>query len=206
MSNNENTEMSLKIPAYLRGELSEAESRKIDELAASDPNFMADITFQRSLSNALKSETDKFVPGDMGWARLSKAMNAAPETLPHAANDTRLVPRVWKYAAACLAVTAIGQAGILGSLATKSQNPDARYFPVFETSITSHISLSTRESTTKQNDFTALLIESKGQIIEGPSSLGLYTVKFETPSDCHAALTLFETRPEIIETASSCKQ
>jgi len=205
MSKNENTEMSLKIPAYLRGELSDAESRAIDDLAASDPAFMADITFQRNLSDALKSETHEFTPGDMGWARLSKAMNAAPETMPYAENDARFVPRIWKYAAACLAVAAIGQAGILGSLAAKSQNQEARYFPVTESNITAHISLSANESTTKQNDFTELLILSKGQIIEGPSSLGLYTVKFETPSDCYAALKLFEAKPEIIETASSCK-
>lgn len=197
--------MSLKIPAYLRGELSASESRAIDNLAASDPDFAADIAFQRSLSDALKAETSEFVPGDMGWARLSKAMNATPEPLSEAANDKEVTPRFWKYAAACLAVAAIGQAGILGSLAVKSGNEDARYFPVSEASVPFHINISAAKNTVTQSDFTQALLETKGQVIEGPSALGLYKVKFETQSDCHAAASLLKSRSEIIETTSFCK-
>ena len=201
----ENQEMSLKIPAYLRGELSLSDANEIESLAESDPSFAAEIEFQRSVSNALKSEPSDFTPGDMGWARLSKDMNAPERNLRDIDNQKASPSNFWKYAAACFAVAAVGQAGVLANLAVKGKNDDARYLPVSQAVNTSHISTVGTVNTARHDNFTQLLIETKGQIIKGPSALGLYQVKFETRSECRAAVLIFETRTNIIETASLCE-
>ena len=49
-------DISLKIPAYLRGELSDAEVKEIEAFAKRDPEIAAEIEFQKAIGEALKSE------------------------------------------------------------------------------------------------------------------------------------------------------
>ena len=201
---NKNEEISLKILAYLRGELSPAVKIEIEDLAASDPNFAAEIDFQRNLSAALKSEACEFTPGDMGWARLSKDMKSTSNDLITPVNNKASSSRVWKYAAACFAVAAVGQAGILGNMAVSGSNEDARYIPVSEAIILPNVSTVGIMREASNDDLTRLLIETKGQIVKGPSTLGFYEVQFKSRSECQAAVSKFETQSNVIETASSC--
>ena len=201
---NKNEEISLKIPAYLRGELSPAVEIKIEELAASDANFSAEIDFQRNLSTALKSEACEFTPGDMGWARLSKDMKSTSSGLITQENNKNSSSRIWKYAAACFAVAAVGQAGVLGNMAVSGSDEDARYIPVSEAVIPTNVITVGVMREARNDDFTRLLIETKGQIVKGPSTLGFYEVQFKSRSECQAAVSKFETQSNVIETASSC--
>jgi len=66
--------ISLMIPAYLRGELSEAERLEVETSAAENPAIAADIEFQKNLKDALKPDEAAFKPGELDWARLSKSM------------------------------------------------------------------------------------------------------------------------------------
>jgi len=114
-------EMSLKIPAYLRGDLSDTERQELESYAAENAEFSADIEFQKQLKSAIKDSHDGFVPGEMGWARLSKAMKAESSDLSSSGHNDQIVatdmvddkskaPKFWRYAAAILAVAVIGQA------------------------------------------------------------------------------------------------
>jgi len=71
-----NDKISLMIPAYLRGELSEEDRQQVEKLAAENPDIAADIEFQRNIKLALSKDENTYEPGDLGWAKLSKAMQS----------------------------------------------------------------------------------------------------------------------------------
>ena len=68
--------LSLKIPAYLRGELSQDEEAEIETLAGKDVNFAADISFQKAIGTVLKTESKTQTDTQFGWAKLSRAIDA----------------------------------------------------------------------------------------------------------------------------------
>jgi len=191
--------ISLMIPAYLRGELSDEERTQIEVLAAKDPVIAADIEFQRRLKTALKPDNNEFEPGEMGWARLSKAMDA-PSV---AANDYSANQKFWKYAAAILAVAAIGQAGILGSLAI-SDTQNEQYLAVSEESMEAHTVKIGFHSAVIEEKLTEALQSVKATIVAGPSSLGLYDVQFESKEACLQAHETFKATQNFIDSLSIC--
>jgi len=72
--------VSLMIPAYLRGELSEDERQEIENLAAKNPEITADIEFQKNLRNPPVEEVITVTLGDLGWARLINAMDVSRQS------------------------------------------------------------------------------------------------------------------------------
>lgn len=196
--------ISLMIPAYLRGELSEAEREEVEALAANNLNIAAEIEFQKNLKTAIKSDEDSYEPGDLGWAKLSKALSdstTSPRREPKTASKQ---PRFWKYAAAVLAVAAIGQAGVLSSLAIKD-NSEPQYVTVSETPGGLYALKVAFNSNVTAEQLTDTLQSLNAKIISGPSSLGLYDVEFETLAACSTAVQSFETLPSVIATATSCE-
>jgi len=191
--------ISLMIPAHLRGELSVEEREQIETLAAKDPSIAADIEFQKNLKSALKPGNNEFEPGEMGWARLSKAM----ETPSIDANDYSTKPKFWKYAAAILAVAAIGQAGILGSLALNDTSAE-QYVTVSETPVDIHTVKIGFYSEITENQLTEALQSVKARIVAGPSSLGLYDVQFDSKDACLRASETFKETENLIDNMSIC--
>ena len=192
------------IPAYLRGELSKSERQELEDHAAKNPAIAADIEFQKNLKSAIKSDQDNFEPGELGWAKLSKAMSES-DVAPDLERETvSRPPKFWKYAAAILAVAAIGQAGVLSSLAMKTSQ-DEQYLTVSETSANIHtIKIGFNDSVTAEQ-ITETLKSLNAEIISGPSALELYDVRFKSASACAEAVQSFEARPNIIGTATPCE-
>jgi len=196
--------ISLMIPAYLRGELSEPERQEIEKHAAENPDIAADIEFQRNLKSAIKPNQDAFEPGELGWAKLSKAMSETDVAPDFEGQRVSQPIKFWKYAAAVLAFAAIGQAGVLGSLAMKTDQ-DAQYLTVSETPANIHtIKIGFNNSVTAEQ-ITQTLKSLNAEIISGPSALELYDVRFKSASACTKAVQNFEARPNIIESATSCE-
>lgn len=192
--------ISLMIPSYLNGTLSDAETQEVDNYAAQNPDVAADIEFQRKLKEAVKPADTDFVPGELGWAKLSKAMQEA-ETL--AANDNPKRPKFWQVAAAILAVAVIGQAGMIGTMMS-GEKSDAKYVTVSETPVLDDtIKLSFKSDITAK-EMTDILTGIKGNIISGPSALGLYEVAFKSESECSDAVSALKAELDAIETISGC--
>lgn len=193
--------ISLMIPAYLRGDLTDVERREVEMAAAANASVAADIKFQKNLKSGLKSDEDGFAPGELGWAKLSKAINQEDAALEKVATE----PRFWKYATAILAVATIGQAGVLGAVASKddvaAQYTTVSEFPsqIFATSKVGFIPEVT------ESQLTESLLFVDATIVAGPSSLGLYKVQFESKSACMRALDVFETQKSIVDTFSACE-
>lgn len=201
MSNLED-KISLMIPAYLNGALSDAEREEVDKLAAQNPEVAADIEFQRKLKEAVKPSDTEFAPGELGWAKLSKAIQETQvETV--AANDNPRQLKFWRYAAAILAVAVIGQAGMIGTMMS-GDKPDAQYVTVSETPLLDNsIKLSFKSDVTTI-EMTSILTEINGNIVSGPSALGLYDVAFKSKSECLNAMDALKVTPNAIETISGC--
>jgi len=191
--------ISLMIPAYLRGELSDVDREEIEALAADNPAIAADIEFQRNLKSALKPENNAFEPGDLGWAKLSKAM--ADEDIQ--AKPVGNKPQYFKYAAAILAVVAIGQAGLLGSQAAK-KDKNSQYQTVAEAPADHHHVKVGFYPQVTEAQLTQTLQSVNAAIVAGPSALGLYKIEFKSKADCENAYKAFEMTQNVVDTVSAC--
>ncbi|MEP3893767.1 MAG: hypothetical protein ABJN52_07230 [Litorimonas sp.] len=192
------------IPAYLRGELPEHERLEVENLAAKNPSIAAEIQFQKNLKTAIRADQDNFEPGELGWAKLSKAMSESDNSSSFEPQITSKQPKFWKYAAAILAVAAIGQAGVLSSLAIKDSS-EPQYVTVSETASDLYTVKVGFHSDVTVEQLTETLQSLDAKIISGPSSLGLYDVKFESIATCSTAVESFERLPRVIATATSCE-
>ena len=203
---------SLMIPAYLRGELSAAEQQEIERLAAQNPQIAADIELQKNLKMALSKDRDAFEPGALDWARLSKAMNKpdieTSDTL-HMADTLhkKETPQYWRYAAIMLAVITIGQAGVLGTQAFNSKQDDQspQYVAVSEAPTGTLSAKFGFKSDAKASELTQALQSIEGTIINGPSSLGLYHIKFKSEAACLTAIDTLGNTPSLVSTVSACE-
>jgi anti-sigma-K factor RskA len=196
--------IALMIPAYLRGELSEEERQEIETLAEKNPEVAADIAFQRNIKAALAKDENAFEPGDLGWAKLSKAMQES-DISEARANMSTSEPKFWRYAAAILAVAAVGQAGLLSAFAINKKD-DVQYVTASESSdVNAYSTRVAFGSEVKMSELTQALQSVNGVIVKGPSSLGLYQVQFETKTACEAAVANAQLWSEIVETVSNCE-
>ena len=111
---------SLLTPRYLRGELSAVEMAEFETYLNENPDFQADIEFQRNLMAARADEPD---PSglEFGWARLSRSIDNLESQSTAALNvetkpkNTAVFGGMWKIAALALACISIGQAFFISS-------------------------------------------------------------------------------------------
>ena len=196
--------MSLLIPAFLRGELSDSERRDVEALAAKSPEFAAEIAFQRNLKTAVHHDEDSFVPGELGWAKLSKAIGAVDAETSVMTPAPSSQVKFWKYAAAILAVAAVGQAGLLGVMATQPDTATQYSFATDETDSLNRVKLGFNPDVSL-TIITKTLQLHDASIIAGPSSLGLYDVKFKSEQACADSVDALKAIPAVIDTVTACK-
>lgn len=196
-------ELSLKIPAFLRGELSEVEIKEIETLARDDADFAADIEFQKSLGVCLKAGNRSDSSLEVGWARLSKAIDAEMEqspAIPIAAND-RGPKRFWQYAVACLACVVIGQAAFMTLRTADVANDQYIMAGHSETGVTIQVKLNDEISAKSLTDF---LMTYDGVVTSGPDATGKYLVTYADMKSCEAAADSLSDDNEFFETFSAC--
>ena len=195
---------SLLVPRYLRGELSPDETSEFESYVSENPDFQANIEFQRNL---MAARADDNSPADMefGWAKLSRSIDALEaETAP--LQDTTASPQsyphfknMWKIAAALLGCVSIGQALYI----TNSETP--KYKLVSEkpkAGITLQIGF---ESGLSVNELSRFLVEHESQIISGPGNLGIYTLSFSDIENCESAINTLKSKEQFVETYTSCQ-
>ncbi len=199
-------ELSLKIPGLLQGSLSAAEEKELNDFAAQNPDFADEIEFQRAISTTLKRDVSDFTPGDMGWARLSRAMNKEAIQPVSVSNHQVSTNGFWKYAASIFAITLIGQSIFLINTLRAQDDERARYALVSEAAQTTEkVSIIGFSQQASHGDVSELIASNRGTIIDGPNSLGLYKVSFKTKLDCDTAIDIFMTEPGLIDTATICE-
>ncbi|MGR3804689.1 hypothetical protein [Marinibacterium profundimaris] len=176
---------------YVSGRLPAAEAAQI-ETAAGDPDLAADIALMRGMRAALRDGTEREAPGELGWKRLERAMDAAG---PQRAPLPRRTP-LWQVAAVTAVAAVLGwQFVALPMLG----GPQAGYGTVSEAPAEAHSLTLAFAPQATEAEIRALLAEAGGRITDGPSALGLWQVSFDDAGARDAALAAFGAVPGIVE-------
>ena len=180
---------------YVNGTASQEAVAAIEGRLPTDPKIADEIAYYKGLKNAVSLLKQSSEPDQLGWKRLSKAIEA--EHSPGAANDNF---QFWKYAAAALAVVAALQTVLL------IQSPGTPEEPVFVTASAENeaafgLTVIFQPNTTA-DELTQALKAVNGEIIAGPSALGLYTVAFETEASRDSALEALAAQTDVIESVT----
>ena len=196
---------SLLIPLYLRGELSADERTEFESFRDENPDFQADIEFQRNL---MAARPDDNVPIDLefGWAKLSRSIDAleAEESpsLDRLAVDkpqnTSVLGNMWKIAAVMLACLSVGQALYI-------TNSDPSEYQLASEKDADGVTLQVGfESSLSLNEISRFLVEHKSQIISGPGKLEIYTLSFSDMQRCESAIKALTSKEQFVDTYTSC--
>ena len=196
---------SLLIPRYLRGELSADERTEFESYRDENPDFQADIEFQRNL---MAARPDDNVPIDLefGWAKLSRSIDAleAEESpsLDRLAVDkpqnTSVLGNMWKIAAVMLACLSVGQALYI-------TNSDPSEYQLASEKDADGVTLQVGfESNLSLNEISRFLVEHKSQIISGPGKLEIYTLSFSDMQRCESAIKALTSKEQFVDTYTSC--
>lgn len=195
--------ISLLLPAYLNGTLSIEEKKQVEEAVERYPEIAADLAFQKQLKHAVKTNIENaHMPGELGWAKLSKAMKEAQPITDDNAGITDK-PKFWRYAASVLAIAAVGQAGVIGSYLLDEKETQ-QYVTVSESVVAQNSFKLAFNGEATESDIRYVLLETEGNIVNGPSKLGFYDVVFTSKAACDAAFEIMESQNEIIKAVSVC--
>ena len=126
---------------------------------------------------------------------LSNAITA--EQAPVAANDNS---RIWKYAAAALAIVAALQTAVL--IQPSTQAPAEIYVTASANDANTPAVNVIFQPSAPAEALTRVLKQVDGEIIAGPSAIGLYTVAFETETARDDALAALEAETGLVESVS----
>lgn len=185
---------------YARGRLTAEEASKAETMVAGDPKLAEEVAYYRGLASAMSATRAPKTKDEMGWARLSKAIASEPAALsnaPSAANDNQ---PFWKFAAAALAMVAVLQTAFL------VQSNSAGDEPVYVTASADRannfaLDIVFSADATAQ-EITQNLRAVDAEVFEGPSAIGLYSVRFETEIARDEALQQLRLEADIVESVT----
>lgn len=181
------------LPDYVRGTLSDADRARVDAAVAADQALAAELATFQGVSAALKADAGPVTGREIGWARLSRAVDAHER-----ATAPGVITR-WQVAAAVFAVLAIGQAAWI--VGTGPRDEGARFTTAGEAAEAWTLQVMFAPTATEA-DIRALLDATGGQIVAGPSAIGLYRVRFESEAAMQSALEALSTAPDVVEGAA----
>ncbi len=206
-------DLSLKIPAYLRGELSSADAKLISSMANKDADFAADIEFQKTIRSGLKQNADTQMGLEFGWARLSKAIDedsteakTTDQTpVKHMADlhsPGKAPSRVWQYAAALLACIVIAQTAFMSL--DRDSDTSEKYIMVGSAQSGYHLTVKLKEAAPAK-DVIASLKQHDAVVISGEALDGEYKIAFSDIESCQNFLTHMDNDNDLFETYTACQ-
>jgi len=197
-------EVSELLLSYAKGRLSVDERADVDAAAAQSPELHEELEYYKSLASAMEAApSDDAAPGELGWARLSRALDETDrmeETVatPVGANDNS---RGWRYAAMALGLVVMGQ---FGALFVQQQSADdtARYVPVTSQSAEFSAQITLVPDATEAS-IRDLLVSVDANIVAGPSALGVYQLGFVDAEARDQGLSTLKEATTVVESASA---
>jgi hypothetical protein len=201
--------LSLLLPAYLKGTLSETERRWVDEQLAASAVARAELEELRFLDDGLRAHWEA-EPGPTPSAR-ARVMAAIAEPAREEAKPgfgerigaalSALFAPKWVPAAA-LAVIVL-QFGLLigmNNFRTVAEQPGVNTRGGGEEVAFPTMLKLVLKADAKQSDVTALLQELRAQVISGPDAAGAYLLGLRTddPDRVNQRLALARARPDIV--------
>lgn len=161
------SEIEALLPFLVNGTLDKADREIVEAALEEDAGLRADFAALTAIRNSMQAEEAGYSPGEMGLARLQRALDKEGSITTSTADaGPPRSSRVWRVAAAILLAIVVGQAAFLlrdGGQQTFQLAGDEA----------APIVVSVRPDTTEAA-LRALLIETGLEIVGGPSALGFY--------------------------------
>jgi anti-sigma-K factor RskA len=154
--------------AYVRGRLTAEEARRVEIEAAARPELAAEIALVRGIIGTFDSEARAPAPGELGWARLSRAIGAGP-LAPGARRP------LWPLAASAAAAVLVWQLAAVPLLT--GPGGEATYAPVSETPAGFTLDVAFAPGAA-EGSIRELLRSVGGRVSDGPSAIGLWQISF----------------------------
>lgn len=174
------------LPPYLNDQLSDVQKALVRQAANENQSLQQELIFLQSIKDSIKSEEIR-PPGDWGWMRLRRDILAEENKPEHIdlAQTEHNKPSWWKRIAIAASIACVVQSGYM--IQDDSTQPESYHMlstVVLEDTVTVQFMAGVSE-----NDIRALLINLQGNIVKGPSAVGIYHIHFE---DRQSAITSLE--------------
>lgn len=186
---------------YVKGRLGVEDTAAVEAAIERNPDLSREVSYYENLSKA-SEPAPRPLDHEFSWAKLSKAVDALPNTkasIPRAANDNRV--SLWRAAAFAFGVLAIGQSVVLFSQTDKAGTDAELYIPVTETAELEANILFTPEASSRE--ITELLNKLDAEIVGGPSAMGLYDIRFRDAESLEAGLTDLRQNSQLVANVSA---
>lgn len=188
--------------------LPETKVKEIEAFVEPLPALAEELAFYKGLVAAGNPAASVSSPGELGWARLSQALDADEKAgdigqLPVAANDN--ISRVWRFAACAFAFLFVAQTAFQFLPQADSAGNGEQYLPVTQAAQLNTLQVAFSPIAQEQ-DIRALLGEVNGQIVSGPSALGLYNVQFADKSALVSGQDGLLQASDVVETVTAINQ
>lgn len=179
---------------YVKGRLPAPEALQIETAAAADSALAAEIALVRSIVKSGDAVFCKAPPAELGWARLSRAIDAEarkPSFLP--TQFTR-----WQVAAVAL----VGM--MISSFVVGPLMPPTNKQGSFETAsarpVFPHAALATFNPAAPESSVREALRAVNAEIVAGPSALGVYMLAFKDAESLNKGIEALRARNGVVET------
>lgn len=183
-----------------KGRLDDKTAQAIEKEAGETPSHASELSYYKALASAAAPVT-RSEGHDALWDRISDSIDEIDQDAaspPKAANDNT---RIWQAVAAALGLAVIVQGGILANQTGTDKTPDGPiYIPVADSSPLEAQILFQPDATSA--DLVALINQFEGDIVAGPSAIGLYTVRFETEAARDEAVDALRLETDIVDTVT----
>ena len=180
--------------AYVRGDLPPDAAAEVERAAREQPAVAGDIALMRGLVRARAADPST-APGELGWARLSRAIDAEAAPVHQPRRNWRPLMQI-----AATAVIAVG----VWQLAVVPMLPGGGgdlYVPATGTTEGAVIVAFAPDATEAQ--IRALLQEIGATVTDGPSALGLWTLSFADERRRTVGLTRLQAATGIVESVQA---
>ncbi len=176
------------LPFWLNGTLSDDERDAVAAAVDSDEELRREVAFLEDIQSAVRSRTIERSPGELGFARLRRAIAA---TRPAAARPARS-----RFHYGLLAASAAF--AMLGGVALyMSQDPEPVYIQASDGSAGPALTVEFRPDATVAQ-ISRLLLEHDLVILDGPSARQFYRIGAPGENDLQAAAAELRAMEDIV--------
>ncbi|MEM6850281.1 MAG: hypothetical protein AAF527_01075 [Pseudomonadota bacterium] len=188
-------ERTAAIADVARGAAASEAAKDLRARAEDDSALQADLAIFEHLSEAVKTRPTPERASELVWARLARSIAADEQ----ARAETRRA-RYWRIAAMALAAVALGQLALMLS-ATTDAPEDGVYITASQAETATSLKVAFMPSAS-EGEIRTLLRSVNGEIVSGPSALGLYTVRFSDTKAMERAELAFRDATTVVDDAA----
>ncbi len=182
-----------------KGRLSEDETRRVQTAAAANPTLAEELALYEGLAKAGENPDHLQSPGELGWARLSRAIETERQAEIKSTYVGKTTEPFWRYATYALGLVVMAQAAMWFTSSNVTDAPT--YVTVTETADNFDAQIMFNPDAV-EIDIRELLRSVDGEIVMGPSAIGIYTIRFDDEDARRSSLDTLKAATNIVESAN----